>query len=349
METIAARDVSSADQGFHLSQNWKAILICAVLLPVCLTAVNHLSLRQVAVHSQLKSSVALAVSLIVQLAVSAWILTVTKLPSWLRTTIYVWCLSLINLQLWIMAMDSYLTYSWRSDPQMPVAALIGGEIGVLCVWAVLGRGPFIVRLPLCLIPMSGLWWVWQSNANYQSIWTNALILQVTTLAMLSALLLFFGFRFAKEETLNANSQQFGVRDLLIGTTLLAVVFAVVRITQQTASQQGGLYGFPFWIVLLGISTAVCMIAAMWASLGKDHPALRFFVFFLLAAGAGGFHWYDSEQFLTLNGFVNGQDWQRHRVSELKAWWFAWFLISPSLLLSILLYFRLSGFRLTRPR
>ena len=349
MDTTAASNISPTDKSFQLSQNWKAILVCAVLLPVCLSAVNHYSLRQVAMYTHMESSAAFAVSLIVQLAFAAWILSVTKLPSWLRTTIYVWCLSLINLQVWIMAMDSHLAYSWRSDPQMPVAALIGGEIGVLCVWALLGRGSLVVRLPLCLIPMSSLWWVWQSIASYQSIWTNTLILQLTTLAVLSGLLLLCGFRFAKEETLHANSQQFGVRDLLIGTTLLAVVFAVVRITQQTASQQGGLYGFPFWIVLLGISTAVCMIAAMWASLGKDHPALRLFVFVLLAAGAGGFHWYDSEHYINLAGLANNSDWQRYRVSELKAWWFAWFLISPSLLLAILLYFRFSGFRLTRLR
>ena len=333
----------------EVTRYWKSILLCAVLLPACLTLVNHSSLQSLAQSSDLRRTVTLAVSMLIQLALSAWILSVVRLPPWLRTLIYVWCLSLTNIHLLIMAFDSAVFPNWRSDSRMTVAALLGGEIGVLCVWAIMGQGSALIRVPACTVLMSALWLVWTTTTRGSTVWTTALLLEVLALVSLCAVLKFVGFQMHKDQDELGRSAQFGMRDMFVGTTLLAVVFAVLRSSQQIGiiDQLSGVGNHRLWICLLGVSTAFCMITAIWSALGKEGTVLRCIAFLALVCVAGGFHWYDSEQFIQAGKLVTAQDWERYRAAQLKAWWFAWFLISPSVLLTILLFFRFGGYRLSR--
>lgn len=338
---------STPNLHIRLSENWKGVVLCAVFLPACLAAINHFSLRSMAIFQTMEAAVAVAVSLLVQLAVAAWVLSAMKLPNWLRTTIYVWCLGLINLQLIVMALDTYISNSWRHNTQMPAAALIGGEIGVLWVWAIMGRGSTLVRLPLCLIPVWALWWLWKYSSGYQSTWSDAMTLEASALIVLCIALRLFGFRLLNAEGQQRKEKQFGMRHMLIATSLLAVIFTLVRITEQVGPFFGtAFFGIRSWMALLALTTAFCMITAMWAALGKERTLKRLAFFCLLVGLAGGLHWYDAERFLKLPSPWN-IDSEKYRLAELRAWWMGWFLISSSVLLAILFYFRLGGYRLTR--
>jgi len=173
-------------------------------------------------------------------------------PPWLRWVIYAWCLLFTDLN----AMSSLV-------PELS-QSLYTAQLGLVTVWAVLGTARWKIRLPVILLL------VIPSLAN---------IAQTAALCLICFVLRSQRFRLAfvaPADDAPANQGaghasrrpiQFGVGDMLLWTTALAPLLAIVRL------QEGR-------ILTEGVLHAIVLVVALWAALGR-RPGLAP----LAAAGA----------------------------------------------------------------
>ena len=100
-------------------------------------------------------------------------------------------------------------------------------------------------------------------------------------------------------------------------------------------------------------TAIAIVFAVWAALGKGNWLIRYalltFVLLGLGASLGAFCRY-ADQHLSLGRFsYQGYDWTLHFWLEVGWWWIAWMFLSGGLLAASLLIFRAIGYRLVKRR
>lgn len=257
-------------------------------------------------------------------------------PGWLRWVIYGWGLVLMDLHV-IWLADSWTISLLRSS-------LLAAQVGLVTVWAILGGGRWVTRVPVVLavaaivcLPLLG------PQVYFNETW-SLFGVQTGALCLICGVLRSQRFRLGRMSPPTTSEQtgasavaappvQFGLRDLLFWMTALAVILAMAQGTN--------------WLILTtGILAAIVLVAALWAALGKDPAWLRWPLFALIAVSAGIVFTVGEYFTRVSNSTWSGlSDW---RYMLRYHWEFlAWPPLAGGLLAAALLIFRTLGYRLSR--
>jgi hypothetical protein len=295
-------------------------------------------------------------------------------PAWLRWVIYGWGFALIDaIELAYIGVE----HSGNSAVLLLIA-LLAAQLGLVIVWGVLGWAPARVRWPVAVVlgalvstPVIGQEFHCNDDLGL------LLLAQATALVVICGVLRLQGFRIAlvarsvREGDRPAATpkdlarSQFGIRDVLIWTTSLAIVLAVARLLQLLSPARIAALFSREWIVLpaAGLLVAIALVVALWAALGAG-PAWMRWLLLLVVSLAGGV------ALAVTNWFVNGGRFGRHYwyppgqswpIREKWNWsipffvqvfdneWelIAWVLLAGGMLFACLLIFRQLGYRLCR--
>jgi len=299
---------------------------------------------------------------VLQLACVSWAVA-TYVRLWpLRWIIYGWTLLLIDLQL------AVLTQSVYSDAVRCLASgLLAGQLSLFVVWGVLSRDALVWRLPALLVLVVVCWNFYgtlvlmqQQSWDYLH-WSDLVLMQTVLLAVLCGCLRLAGFgleivasdREAALASERPQALQFGIRDVLIATTILAIVLAAGKagdlLTLQFVRQfyDRGL----LLVLIIAVSTALVLIVALWSALGRGHIVFRAATLLFVSLAVGGpLAWYcvhigqpTAQTSRFLPNFPYWLDvWYRPGY-----WWLGWMFLAGAVLAASLLVYRTLGYRLVR--
>ena len=348
----------------------RRLLLIGAVLPAAIAGVNYALLYDR--HPDTPLLVARLAWYVVQVGIVGFAVG-RGIEHGLRWVVFGWLMVLINLLTWIEGAE---LSRWQHTGQLPVAALFGGEIGLCVVWAFLGDTRWQLRWPAMVLLVGGIFYVWRlANWNGPSLWSELMVLQVVTLAVLCGLLRWrrYVLRPADAEEVMAGNPskrrplQFGIKHVLIWTTALAVLLAMARgldLLSWQAAQQLAATGL-VWKLTVATASAMVTIVALWAALGRGHWLLRYLavVLLALAVGLGLGQWGQASAvamqkkanvatfFWSGNGAVfRGRgiiDWELMQWYEVGWWWLGWLFLSGGLLAATLIILRTIGYRLVR--
>ncbi len=236
---------------------------------------------------------------------------------------------------------------------------------MLIVWGTLGSGHIIWRMPAILVVLSQIWAFFHllmrikrgpAGSAYLD-WQSLLIIQAVLLAVLCGILRLRGYSLLQidaeaENTLADKTKvplQFGIRDVMIWTTSLAVLLAIAKAADLlTMNFLKNLYApgilLPFTI---GICTAVVLTVALWSALGRGNPVTRYLVLNVLSLGLGGaIGWYCATQ-AKANARAMGWSYSYWQWYANGYWWIGWMFLTGALLAASLIIYRTLGYRLAR--
>jgi hypothetical protein len=279
----------------------------------------------------------------------------------LRWLLYGWMMVLVDLLVGSAAVD--LSNSYTVSKVLPSAALVAAQIGLAIVWGTLGTARWYWRMPVTIGLGTGLlgFWVLGVSGWSGQLMAGILVVQAITLTLMSVGLRVRGYRLiqldASENAASPSSRrfQFGIRDVLVWTTVLAILLGLMRVAGMlvwvTFSDHPSLY-FKSTVALL---SAMVILFALWASLGQGHWLLRYSLLLgvLLGLGAAmGAASIYGKQFLDqwLSRQVSPYrffDYDLYHWYEVGWWWIAWMFLSGGLLAASLMIFRTVGYRLVR--
>ena len=341
--------------------NYRRLLLVGIGLPALLALVNHLLLREEYEGVHLVPSPVLFAFYVAQVGLVSWAAARFLQPWPLRWIISTWMMILLDLQL------ATLTSGHSVEAiDCLASAIIAGQLGIFIVWGVLGSGPFVWRLPAWIVIAVILWnlfWVLvdlgklESRYRYFIDWNALLLVQAGLLIVLCGILRLCGFSLrivvAESDATQGKpakaSFQFGIRDVLMWTTALAVLLAIAKagdlLTLRYVKQIYA-HGFLF-VFTIAISTAAVLIVALWASLGQAHLILRILVLFsfslLVGSGLAAYCNIVGKPLITSG---RGPYWLHHFYGA-GYWWIAWMFLSGALLGASLIIYRELGYRLVR--
>ncbi|HZN36303.1 MAG TPA: hypothetical protein VFB80_20885, partial [Pirellulaceae bacterium] len=255
-----------------------------------------------------ESSEAIA-AFVVQIGVLGMLCARLRGPDWLRWVIYGWGFALIDaIELAYIGVDHS-----GNTAVLLLISLLAAQLGLVIVWGALGTTPARVRWPVAVVlgvlvstPVIG------QEFHYNDDLGLLLLAQAAALVVICGVLRLQGFRIAlvARSVQEANQpavtpkdlaqSQFGIRDVLIWTTSLAIVLAVARILQLLSPARIAALFSREWIVLpaAGVLVAIALVVALWAALGAGPAWLRWLLL-LVVALAGGV------ALAVINWFVNG--------------------------------------------
>lgn len=338
------------------------LLAVGIVLPACLAGLNHLLLT-----SSLSDLNALVLCLlmgfyVLQIGFIGWAVGKVKQPWPLRWFIYAWIMVLVDLQLAIMNSSGGGSFEGRSCLS---TAVFAGQLGMIIVWGVLGSGHIVWRIPAILVVLTQFWAFFHLLSRLKRSppgsayldWESLLIIQAVLLAVLCGILRLRGYSLLKVEAEADRASgdktkvplQFGIRDVMIWTTSLAVLLAIAKAADfLTMNFIKTLYApgilLPFTI---GICTAVVLIVALWSALGRGNPVTRYLVLAVLSLGLGGaIGWYcDTMARANAKAMTwSYTHWQWHATGF---WWIGWMFLTGALLAASLIIYRTLGYRLVR--
>lgn len=337
------------------------LLLVAVGLPALLTLVDRLILGQLT-QSRVSPFAAIAAFAVYagQLALLSWAVARYAEPWPLRWILWIWSMLLIDLQLALMVGDE----AYRSLAIDCLATgVLAGQVGALLVFGILGTGPLVWRLPSLLVLLYVGWHFYRALVRIshdgpwnQLSWNDLLWAQAAILAALCGVLRLAGFELAKlvhgsdPASQNARSVQFGIRDVLVGTTCLAVLLAFAKAGDLLTSQflkSSYNSGFLF-VALVAICTAAALLVALWAALGRGSITYRVLVLILISLGLGA-------PLALFCVFVGQPQLQVGTLRDLRLvhwyytgyWWIGWMFLAGALLANLLVIFRTLDYRLVR--
>jgi hypothetical protein len=284
----------------------------------------------------------------------------------LRWFVFGWILLLVDFITVTMALTDSQRWMGNYPYYLPPAGLFAGQIGLCVVWAIHGDGRWPIRLPAMAFAAAALFSLWLAfGEGYDArMWTELLVLQLATLAVLCGLLRLRGFRLSRIESISANlaagdtqrrQLQFNIKHVLIWTTALAVILGIAKgfdlLTWQAARELAG--AGIFWKMTVAAASAMVIIVALWVALGQGNAAVRYFVgvLFALTIGSGLALWG-----LAKSAGMAGPGWPWSRINwELRMWydvgwwWLGWLFLSGGLLAATLIILRTLDYRLVRIR
>jgi hypothetical protein len=165
---------------------------------------------------------------------------------------------------------------WKSLKGLPVG-LVGGQLGLLAIWAVLGPQRWIVRLPLTfalallllLLLVSGM--IFTEEADFVAGATRAvLVAPLVLLAVQSPLWILrmtLGCRIlhaATETDMSSKlSRQFGLSHLLGAMAVIAIALGLASVGMQDRATWAGM---PVNCLLLATWSALSTLPCLWAAL-----------------------------------------------------------------------------------
>jgi hypothetical protein len=220
-------------------------------------------------------------------------------PRWLMWLIYAWMWLVMDLMIVALAISDPWFLESISSNTLP-AGLLGGQLGLVIVWAAFGQTRWNIRWPAAMLLAVAILvpTLWHRIPPEQLL--VLVTLQNATIVTLCACLSAFGFRLICLRPLpdstppspsdlaaaGLRENQFQLRDVIIWTSALAVALAVARAIDYWAKS------FAAWQYvrsviaanrtqdfLLGSPTAaffaaLVLLVAAWAVLGTDPIWLR---------------------------------------------------------------------------
>jgi len=243
-----------------------------IVLPACLATANHLLLT-----SSLSDLNALVLCLlmgfyVLQICFIGWAVGTVTQPWPLRWFIYGWIMVLVDLQLAIMNSSGGGSYEGRSCLS---TAVFAGQLGMIIVWGILGSGHIVWRVPAILVVLTQFWAFFHLLLRLKRSppgtayldWESLLITQAVLLAILCGILRLRGYSLLKVEAEADRASgdktkaplQFGIRDVMIWTTSLAVLLAIAKAADFLTMNFLKSLSAPAILLPLtiGIITAVC--------------------------------------------------------------------------------------------
>jgi hypothetical protein len=291
--------------------------------------------------------------------------------TWLRWVVFGWNFLFINLLAVLLVINPYLQ-SVSTERLMPRAALIAGQLGLCVVWAFFGDTRWVLRWPAMILAVAGLFVLWLSFGTgwKRQMWTELLMLQVATLSVLCGGLRRFRYRLLmighENQALSADDQrlrplQFGIKDVLIWTTVLATFLGVAKALDMLSWSYVAefMQGAVVWKSILAATSAIVMVLALWVALGEGPWVVRYgaglLISLLLGVALGG---WSTARAGPLDTLLNrspllGEFPQSYydllRCYQIGYWWIGWLFLSGGLLAATLIILRVQGYRLVRIR
>jgi len=313
------------------------LIFVGMIVPTGVTLVDHL--LQVAVSGQSNGEAATLLVLTFMLVLVAQVSLLGVLcgrlvePGWLRWVLYGWCLSLTDLNL------------FAAGPELS-GPLLASQIGLVLVWVIVGSTLWKTRWAVGLLIAGLVFW----DAIRLNSW-DAPSVQIATLCLICFVLRSQQFRLAllpstipaaiyavdgTGQSSRGKGVQFGIRDVLIWTTSLALILAAARSRD-------------WYMLSQGLLSAMVIVAALWAALGEGPAWLRWplLVVFTFSAGLAQsvVDWSYLRMWPAKPGFWSLEHWD---YLWLNQWWLlVAACFAGSLLAAALLIYRVLGYRLCR--
>lgn len=348
--------------------NYRNLLLVGVGLPIVLAVADQSILAVVNTRELVAVAIAVLFAFFsAQIAFVSWAVARFVAPWPLRWVIWLWTMALIDLQLAVMVAD--VDTNWSATREAAINCLatgvLAGQLGAVVVWGILGGGPILWRGPSLLIVLfigwkfySVLGRVGQASAWIRFGWGELLWVEAAILVALCVVLRLCGFSLRVAvivdqdlpfDATGRRSLQFSIRDVLIGTTSLAVLLGIAKagdfLTLRFA-QQIYAAGFLF-VVAVAIGTAIVLLVALWSALGRGSPVLRVLVLVLSSLAVGSpLAWFcvnvGQPQMLFRNFDYRLAHWY-----QTGFWWIGWMFLAAAILAASLIIFRTLGYRLVR--
>lgn len=339
--------------------HFRNLLLVGIGLPAILAVADQCVLQAIDSELSAVSTGVLFSFYAAQIALMSWAVGRYSTPWPLRWIIWLWTMALIDLQLGAVTASIY-----NQAANCLVTGVLSGQLGALVVWGFLGSGPFVWRIPSLVVVLGVCWNCYDllvrinQHASWMQLgWSDLLNVEGVTLCILCASLRLCGYALripepdgdalpAKPEA--GRSLQFGIRDVLIGTTSLAVLLGIFKagdlLTFRFLQQ---LYAGGFLLVAtVAIATAANLLVAIWSALGRGRFELRVLVLVLASLAVGSpLAWYAvniGQPMMRLNRDYRFAHWY-----GTGYWWIGWMFLTATLLAASLLIFRTLGYRLVR--
>ena len=340
--------------------NLRHLLAVGVVLPACLAGVNHLLLTSGLPFGSSPTSLCLLMGLyVLQIGFIGWAVATYIQPWPLRWFIYGWIMVLVDIQL------SAMMSNGGEGITCLATAMLAGQLGMIIVWGILGTGHWVWRVPAWLVVLNQFWAFFnllvllkgQSANSFTGNWDGLVTTQAVLLSILCGILRLRGYSLLKLESGSETEGgerskaplQFGIRDVLIWTTSLAVLLGIGKAGDLlTWSYFKQIYS-PGTLLLLtiGICTAVVLLVALWSALGRGRAWLRYMVLAVISLGMGtGIGWFCTE---VVKRSLPSASWTYsywHWYST-GYWWIGWMFLTGALLAASLIIYRTLGYRLVR--
>src|SRR5262245_48277213 len=338
--------------------NYKSLSLVGIGVPVTLTLVNQWVLaKSVPIISVFGTGLLFAFYAL-QIGFVSWAVGRYITPWPLRWFIWIWIMALVDLQLAVMT-ASVFSHAIRCL----ATSVLAGQLGALLVWGILGSGPMIWRIPSLLLLVLVAWNCYEllvrirQNASWMQLgWNDLLNVEAVTLAALCGMLRLRCFSLqvidldgdgdGGEGSSSSTSLQFGIRDVLIWTTCLALLLGIAKagdLLKLEFVQQTYAVGF-LLVATVAISTAAVLLVAIWASLGRGRFTLRLLVLVLTALVVGTplalYSVHIGQPMM-----VSNRDYRLAHWYAIGYWWISWMFLTATLLAASLIIFRTLGYRL----
>jgi len=341
--------------------NYRNLLLVGICLPVLLTVANQWILSSGNVPTLATFATGLLFAFYaLQIGVVSWAVGRYITPWPLRWIIWVWIMALVDLQLALITASNF-SHAIRCLS----AGVFAGQLGAIVVWGILGSGSIVWRIPSLFILLMVGWNCYELLAHIadqdvtwlQLNWNDLVIVQGVILMVLCGILRLRGYSLqvtdgkdGGESHKNRGSQpiQFGIRDVLIWTTSLAVLLGIAKagdLLTVRFIQRSYAAGF-LLLAMVALSTVAVLLVAIWASLGRGWTPLRLLVLVLASLSTG--------VPLALYSVHVGQpmmarnpDYRFFHWYATGYWWIGWMFLTATLLAASLTIFRTLGYRLVR--
>ena len=309
---------------------------------------------------------------VIQTVVLSVVVGLSSRKHWVWWGFFVWSLAQVNLQLLLINSQSgFSNYSRKSSIAFVafVYAFFAAQIGLTIFWAICCRRPRLrVRLPLAstvlILACHPFWSIQGYSLSYNSRrWLGLLTFFIVAATLTFGILRYFRFQldFPAEssiQTKHGTLRQFGIKHLLIWTTIVAVLFAIGDAFGRTVgwdtilnTASGPTVLINFGMMLL---VTISLVAVIWAVMGESEwvwiRAGGLFVFLLAVAFALQYLDYLA-MVKTKSSMAIGYSWnvkispqQRY---EMMRVWGIWTVLNGMFLSSLLMVFRFAGLRFTR--
>ena len=340
----------------------KRLLLVGVLMPAVFSAVDHWLLNRLNYHaSDIPTITLVMAAYVVQVGLLGWLCGTLLENPWWRWGLYIWCWILIDLQL---MSASVVATGWRGQEMLP-GSLFAAQVGLAMVWAILGTQHWAIRMPACAVLGAVL--ATPLSTGYRNLF-DLLVVQMIALGGLCLLLRWRRFKLqqvtpssgpaaAGSAASGAESRlvQFSIRHVLIWTTSLAVVLAILRaadlLTFDTLREFAGAE-FIF-LASAGLLIASVFVVAVWAAVGSGPAWLRIplllLSLFLFGMSVAFLSW-NVERIRYYPGSDVSALWTSPWgwiVFRDHCWRALWVALAGSLLFASLLIHRAIGLRLVR--
>ena len=268
----------------------------------------------------------------------------------LRWTILVWVLALIDLRLFTLTLgDSSrcLTY-----------AFLSGQLSLLVFVTTLGPGPWPWRLPSAMAAAVLILYFLFGNRAWHEVWSTVLILQTLVTFPLFLSLLLTGYRIRPQNHTAARRQDdaaqhgfsFSIKHMLFW--MLAAV-PILSVGQHLSPIGHELFDMSTWLRLLYVATCLSIVPLLVVVTVFSQKNTLWLppLTTIVATAMGGLLWATVTVKWAPAPMVR-RSWQEWLLADLTGignWWIVWALLSAAFLAGLLLLFRAAGYRLEHRR